>query len=558
MKKVTVLIIVLTLNLSPCFAQDNYGLIIGIKGYPEYKEGEKLRFADLDAEAFKEFIVSPEGGSFKVRLLTNADATRTKIMSEIKDFGRRVKPEDRFFIFYSGHGEVDENGDAYFMPFDASPSLLDDKGMEMRKFLEQITRKINAKMIVFFADACHSGSTLGAKGSDSRFSSLLNEQWSEIFKNRDNTCVVISSSSVNQNSYEDPYLKHGIFTYYLIEGLKGKADQSSKSPDGIVKANELRSFLDERVGEHAKEKLNSRQNPIWSPNFDPDLPFSIYDVSNKNKQQFRSLFDSAWNANQKGQREIAVGLYKEALKFNPKSAIVYNNLGVCYEGQKNFGLALDAYQQSKRLSPNYLRPMRNLAILQENLGNTRESQKECMAILKAAKNDFTALNLLGGMHHDQFLDFDSSYYFNRLALTAKVNAIAIANLGESAFTLSRFQEADSLCQLLRDSSDIDSGIAMRFTQLANSIAWNKPGERNAQIFKDFIDGLAARKEAKKVDWDFSGSAQYILDNEAIPGREKKMLLESIEFMSVPKTKATVELFLLMLPEEYARAAGRLR
>ncbi len=558
MKKGELLIILLAMMHLLCNGQDNYGLIIGIKGYPEYKEGQKLQFADHDAEAFRDFITSPEGGSFKVKLLTNANATRTKIMSEIKEFGRQVKSQDRFFIFYSGHGEVDENGDAYFMPFDANPALLDDKGMEMRKFLEQITRKINAKMIVFFADACHSGSAFGAKGSDNRFSTLLNEQWSEIFKNRDNTCVVISSSGVNQSSYEDQGLKHGIFTYYLIEGLKGKADQTSKSPDGTVRAGELRSFLDERVGEHAKEKLHSWQNPIWSPNFDPDLPFSIYDVAKKNKDEFRSLFDSAWNANLKGKTEIAIELYREALKFNPRSANAYNNLGVCYEKQENYGLAQEAYQKAKSYSPTYLRAMRNIAILQENLGHTEKSMKECRAILKIARNDFTALNLLGGMYHDRLFKFDSSYYFNRLALKSKTTAVSIANLGESAFTLSQYQEADSLCLLLRDSSDVHSGIAVKFTQLANSIAWGKPDERNMLLFKDFITSLTAKMNTEKVNWNFSGSARYILGNESIPVRNKRMLLGSIQFMSTTKSKASIAEFLIMLPDEYVKTASVLR
>jgi uncharacterized caspase-like protein len=56
--------------------------------------------------------------------------------------------------------------------------------------------------------------------------------------------VIISSSSANEVSKEDDNLKHGIFSYYLLEGLKGKADQDT---DGIITVSELFSFLSREV-----------------------------------------------------------------------------------------------------------------------------------------------------------------------------------------------------------------------------------------------------------------------------------------------------------------------
>jgi len=44
---------------------------------------------------------------------------------------------------------------------------------------------------------------------------------------------------------EDGKLRHGIFSYYLLEGLKGKADHDS---DGIT-VSELFSFLSRKVPE---------------------------------------------------------------------------------------------------------------------------------------------------------------------------------------------------------------------------------------------------------------------------------------------------------------------
>jgi uncharacterized caspase-like protein len=58
--------------------------------------------------------------------------------------------------------------------------------------------------------------------------------------------VIISACSANEISKEDDDLKHGIFSYYLLEGLKGKADRDS---DGIITVGELFSFLSRKVPE---------------------------------------------------------------------------------------------------------------------------------------------------------------------------------------------------------------------------------------------------------------------------------------------------------------------
>nr|MBI3612803.1 hypothetical protein [Nitrospirota bacterium] len=54
---------------------------------------------------------------------------------------------------------------------------------------------------------------------------------------------------------------HSVFTYYLLEGLKGLADLND---DGIIPASELYSYLDGRVFSAAQMKGHTQRPELWS------------------------------------------------------------------------------------------------------------------------------------------------------------------------------------------------------------------------------------------------------------------------------------------------------
>src|SRR5262249_50243037 len=77
---------------------------------------------------------------------------------------------------------------------------------------------------LLFADACHSGASFNA--------SLLNDA-------RQASVTAFSSAGANQLSWEDPDMRHGLFTNWLIRGLSGAAEER----DHTVNVYGLGSFL---------------------------------------------------------------------------------------------------------------------------------------------------------------------------------------------------------------------------------------------------------------------------------------------------------------------------
>jgi TPR repeat protein/uncharacterized caspase-like protein len=92
--------------------------------------------------------------------------------------------------------------------------------------------------------------------------------------------AVLLSCKANEFAIEDRTLGHGIFSHFLIEGLKGAADLTppgSKS-DGVITLSELTAFVASSTANHAlKEFRTTSQNPEVEGKFDMNLPIGTLD-----------------------------------------------------------------------------------------------------------------------------------------------------------------------------------------------------------------------------------------------------------------------------------------
>src|SRR5690606_31266495 len=72
--------------------------------------------------------------------------------------------------------------------------------------------------------------------------------------------VTLAASDGAQKSVELSEQGHGAFTYYLVKGLRGEADDEGDG-DGVVTADELWSYLRKKV-EEASRQAHNRQTPV--------------------------------------------------------------------------------------------------------------------------------------------------------------------------------------------------------------------------------------------------------------------------------------------------------
>ena len=71
--------------------------------------------------------------------------------------------------------------------------------------------------------------------------------------------VTLASCRKQESSREWEAKGHGLFTYFLAEGLTGKADANR---NGVVDSDELYNYVLEKVSLTSQRELNARQTPV--------------------------------------------------------------------------------------------------------------------------------------------------------------------------------------------------------------------------------------------------------------------------------------------------------
>ncbi|MEQ1947150.1 MAG: caspase family protein [Bryobacteraceae bacterium] len=245
-----------------------YALIVGIGAYKNLPANMQLEYSERDADALYSILISPEGGNFRaenVHRLTGAQATLANIKREMETWLPSVAQEqDRVIIYFAGHGFI-ANGRGYLAPHDLDPKNIESTGYPMDTLGQVAGSRIKAKWKVLLTDACHSGAI-----SPEDVASL-----NKGFLDLSRSMFSMTASRDRERSFEskDWGGGHGIFTYYVVKGLEGEADEQG---DGIVTADELSNYVRRNV----REATKGQQNPTADRgSFDPNMLLSFLPVN---------------------------------------------------------------------------------------------------------------------------------------------------------------------------------------------------------------------------------------------------------------------------------------
>jgi hypothetical protein len=230
-------------------------LIIGIENYSDIP---KVSYANDDAKFFFEYASTALGvSSDNIKMLIDKDATYIEINKILKKWLKsKIKPgKTDLIIFYAGHGLASkDNKELYLLPQDADPDLLSISAISRTKLFKEI-EILKPKTTTFFFDACYTGSSRDDEliMVDTRPVRILDDVNENIPKN----FTIFSATKLNQIASGLKGVDHGIFSYYLMKGLEGKADANK---DKDITNGELIAYLEKNVSQKAAES-NREQNP---------------------------------------------------------------------------------------------------------------------------------------------------------------------------------------------------------------------------------------------------------------------------------------------------------
>ncbi|MDA8125143.1 MAG: caspase family protein [Deltaproteobacteria bacterium] len=232
-----------------------YAVIIGIEQYRQ-----KLPAADFaahDAQIVAEYLFKVLGYPPKnVVVLLNDQASKSDFEKYLGSWlVNNVERGSSLFIYYSGHGAPNPGtGDAYLVPYDGDPSFLADTGYSLQRLYEQLGR-LPAREIVVALDSCFSGA--GGRSVLAKGARPLVMNLQSTFALPGNVTVMAAASGHQISStYEEK--SHGLFTYFLLKGIK---EREVVRQNGSLALGDLFTFMKPQIEAIARKQYNNAQTP---------------------------------------------------------------------------------------------------------------------------------------------------------------------------------------------------------------------------------------------------------------------------------------------------------
>ncbi|RMF38053.1 MAG: caspase family protein [Chloroflexi bacterium] len=224
-----------------------YALVVGISVYQNLP---RLALATKDATDLRHTLVSSGYEPQDVVLLLDNAASRSTISQALDRISRRARPEDLVFIFFSGHGAQRVGGlepGEYLCPVETDLQNLRLTAISGEEFTKALN-SIKAKRIMVCLDACHAGGAGqlkdGELGVQLDLPAQVYARWAGEGR------VILASSGPDDLSWELPRMGNGMFTYYLLEGIR----EGVPLRDGAVWALDLAHYVSRKVVEHCPQR----------------------------------------------------------------------------------------------------------------------------------------------------------------------------------------------------------------------------------------------------------------------------------------------------------------
>lgn len=232
----------------PQMQPKKWALCIGVSNYQSlgkltYSTKDSITFAqtlktELNFAEDSVFVMADRDG-YETPTADNVNRKLDEILSKSS-----LDSGDLFIIYFSGHGTGLADGD-YWLPNDATPANVAEKGISITDVLARLTKK-KLRNVVLISDACRSG-------DKNPFGRSL------ITLSKKTNIGVLLGCAPGQKSYESPTLGQGAFTYFLNRAIKNKSaiDKSQGSmllsKLGAIVGKNVEEFTRHDYGDNAQK-----------------------------------------------------------------------------------------------------------------------------------------------------------------------------------------------------------------------------------------------------------------------------------------------------------------
>jgi len=243
---------------------DLYLFVVGMNKYKNAKYN--LNYATSDASAFAETMKN--GGKSIYKNIIEVDLFDSMMSKEnfnkkMNEIINKAQQKDVFVFYFAGHGVMSEsvNGipsEFFLIPHNVTQMYTDVSELKKNAIsaeeLQNSCKQIKALKQLMILDACQSGGAVQAFTGRG-----VAEEKAIVQLARSSGIALLAASGSEQFATEFVALKHGVFTYAILEGLNGKADGGEK--DSKITVNELKSYIEQTVPNLTEKYRGEAQYP---------------------------------------------------------------------------------------------------------------------------------------------------------------------------------------------------------------------------------------------------------------------------------------------------------
>lgn len=205
---------------------NRWAFVVGVNDYQYYAKLQYCRQDAIDlASAFRESLDFQNVFEFHEKSALKPE--RDSIFKKLDDEKDKIKPDDLFVFYFSGHG-INEGGKDYLLPIGAGPRNVKRLGILVEDLVDSLG-DLRCKNTVMFIDACREAVT-GTKGT-----AAIGHDSSALISQAG--MIAFFSCDPRERSYEIEKLEHGSFTYCILQAIQGGTISTAAQLDAYLKKN---------------------------------------------------------------------------------------------------------------------------------------------------------------------------------------------------------------------------------------------------------------------------------------------------------------------------------
>lgn len=230
-------LVIFCLALAAVAAADSRRVIVAIGSNHGLDAERPLTFAERDAERFATVMTELGGANGDDVSLVRAPTPR-RVMQALAAAGARLDENSMLVVYYSGHGS------------DAALHMQGER-LDLAR-LRAAVDSMPARLRLLVVDACRDSA------AEKGFSPVEPFAISLTLAAQHRGVVTMQSAGPGEVALESMRLRSGLFSHYLISGLRGAADRDA---DGRISVNEAYDFAYSRTLQQSASAIGRTQHP---------------------------------------------------------------------------------------------------------------------------------------------------------------------------------------------------------------------------------------------------------------------------------------------------------